>query len=961
MRSLMTAGPALDRSEIAAFNCTYAAISGKGPEVLLWDEKLRELGHDEPIKIKIHNPLIFDESFFILLNGTGFGFSVERQLIVDLPTIGKVLSRSIYKKTAKNFPKVPKEDLSSYDKKTNTIIVADSKEGWASALRIFIVEMYNGNFKVHIDVSGVRPAGMPLKVFGGRSSGPDMLVDMLEKLRLIFIAANGRKLTSVECHDVLCFIAQAVISGGVRRSSLISLSNLSDERIRYAKSGNWWEENPQRSLANNSVAYTEKPEIGQFMREWQSLYESRSGERGIFNRGAAKQAADRIGRDSSYEFGTNPCVRGDTMILTKAGHFQIKDLVGKTVEVWDGAQWVEIDNFRVTGTDQEVWKVTLHDGSEIIATPYHTFITEGGDRVKLNELEVGDRLAYSEAPETHGTIEEPGAYAKGFALGDGSHTASNVDNPLLWVYAPKFVCEDRLIESLNELPVSAPRTGAITEVGICPAGKVRHRVTGLSVRKSLLPWCTEYKDGLPSDVFNWTKHAKAEFLAGLFDSDGTASDTKNGFMYQLTSVSRKLLLDVQLLLKSLGVQSKLMLTKAAGIKDFGPERGGFCPVKAAYRLTISQSSSIELAKQLTFSRLASFATKTTAYKVKSKTNKIVSIEPAGVEDNVYCCTVPTNHKVSLSNGIITGQCGEIVLRDAQACNLTSIVVREEDTLDTLKEKAEKATILGTLQSTLTDFSYLSPIWKENCEEERLLGVSMTGTMDHPVLSHVSDEAKRWLDELRAVTKAVNEEWAAKLGINKSAAITCSKPEGTSSQLNNTASGLHARHSPYYIRRVRADDKDPLGIVMEAQGYPCEPDLMQRATKVFSFPVKSPKSAVFRDDRTALEQLEYWLMFKQHWTDHNPSITISVKEKEWIEVAAWVYKNFEEVCGLSFLPFSNHVYKQAPFDEITKEQYEAMLAVLPEGIDYEALSRLETTDQTIGVQEFACSSGSCELL
>lgn len=612
MRTLMTAGKALERDHTSGFNCSYAAVTGSGPSVDLWDSKLGDLGFDEPISIKLRLPIVFDELFYLLLCGTGTGFSVERQFVSEMPTVGNTLSRSIYKRTKANFPGVDKQELSFFDKKQNTIYVADSKYGWASALRILIVELYNANFSIKYDISEIRPAGAILKTFGGRASGPEALVALFEYTKKLFQGAAGRKLTSLECHDLVCMIGMSVVVGGVRRSATLSLSNLSDERMRYAKSGSWWEDNSQRAMANNSVAYTEKPSVGAFMREWQALYESKSGERGIFNRAATKKAARAIGREYNHDFGTNPC-------------------------------------------------------------------------------------------------------------------------------------------------------------------------------------------------------------------------------------------------------------------------------------------------------------------------------------------------------------GEISLRNKELCNLTEVVIRPDDSFETLKEKVRLTTIFGTLQSTLTNFVYLSEEWKKNCDEERLLGVSMTGALDHPVLSVVSEEARTWLRQLRAYAKEVNKEWAAKLGIPASAAITCSKPSGTLSQLVDSASGLHPRYSPYYIRRVRADVKDPLAQTMQAQGYPCEIADGQPSTLVFSFPIKAPEHAVFRDDRTAIEQLEYWMMWKTEWTDHNPSITIYVTENEWFSVGAWVYDNFDDVGGLSFLPHSDHIYRQAPYEEITEEQYNNLLSRMPSGIDYEALGKLETTDHTTGTQEYACTAGGCELI
>jgi hypothetical protein len=433
-------------------------------------------------------------------------------------------------------------------------------------------------------------------------------------------------------------------------------------------------------------------------------------------------------------------------------------------------------------------------------------------------------------------------------------------------------------------------------------------------------------------------------------------------MYQLTSVSKQQLLDVQILLKSIGVKAKLAVMHTGGTRDFGPGHGGVYNVKAAYRLTISQAASIVLAHTVKFSRLRSFADRTMVHTTKSKANKVVSIVPAGVEEKVYCCNVDTTHAFCLSSGVYVGNCGEILLRDSgSTCNLTSVMVRPDDTLESLSRKITNSTILGTFQATLTDFVYVSPRWKKNCEEERLLGVSMTGTTDHPVLRETSEEAAKWLRELAKVAVDTNAEWADKLGINKAAAIRTVKPEGTVSQLTNTASGLHPRFSPYYIRRVRADAKDPLAQVMRDQGFPHEVDVMQPSNLVFSFPIKSPDSATLRDDRTAVQQLEYWRMFKQNWCDsHNPSITVYVGEDEWLAVGAWVFDNFDDICGVSFLPRSDHIYQQAPYEECTKDEYEALLEKLPKFIDYEALSKLETTDLTTGMREFACTGGACEI-
>ena len=558
MRALMCAGPALERDNIAGYNCSYVPVS---------------------------NVRDFDEIMYILLCGTGVGFSVERQYINQLP-------------------EVP-DELFETD---STIIVADSKIGWASAFRELVSLLYAGKVP-RWDVSKVRPAGSRLKTFGGRASGPEPLVDLFRFTIGLFQKAVGRKLNSLEVHDLVCKIADVVVVGGVRRSALISLSNLTDERMRMAKSGQWWEREGQRALANNSVAYTEQPDMGIFLREWEALYASKSGERGIFNRVSAKLTAKANGRrDPNFEFGTNPC-------------------------------------------------------------------------------------------------------------------------------------------------------------------------------------------------------------------------------------------------------------------------------------------------------------------------------------------------------------GEIILREHGLCNLSEVVVRSDDGIEQLKRKVELATIIGTFQSTLTNFRYLRNVWKKNCEEERLLGVSLTGIMDSRELAQVA--STELLKELKEHAIAVNREWADRLGINPSVAITTVKPSGTVSQLVDSASGIHPRYSPFYIRTVRADNKDPLAIFMKEKGFPWEPDVTKpEHTSVFYFPVKSPATSVFRNNLNATEQLEHYLLFKRHWCEHNPSITVYVRESEWLDVGAWVYKNFNDIGGVSFLPYDNGTYRQAPYQEIDEAKYHELVAKMPKDVDWTELK--EEDDVTTSSQELACLNGVCEL-
>ena len=575
MRCLMTAGPALKKENVAGYNCSY---------------------------IKVDSPRSFDEILYVLMNGTGVGFSVEQEYTNQLPAVPEEL----------------------YDTDT-VIVVSDSKLGWAKAFKELVSLLYGGHIPKW-DVSKVREAGAPLKTFGGRASGPAPLVDLFKFTINTFKNSLGRKLHPVECHDIVCKTAEIVVVGGVRRSALISLSNLNDREMRFAKHGEWHTHNVQRALANNSVNYKEKPDVGTFMREWLSLYDSKSGERGIYNGMSAKKT----------------------------------------------------------------------------------------------------------------------------------------------------------VEQLNE----------------------------------------RYKDG-----------------------DGK------------------------------------FITRRATREDFG-----------------------------------------------------------------------------------TNPCSEIILRSREFCNLSECVVRREDTRESLKEKVRTAAILGTFQSTLTEFKYLSREWKKNCDEERLLGVSLTGIMDNPLTNGSKKGLDKLLEELRDIAYETNKEWADKLGIPVSAAITCVKPSGTVSQLVDSASGIHARHNPFYIRTVRADNKDPLCKLMQDMGFPNEVDVTKpEHTTVFSFPMKTPKGAVCRMDMTALEQLKLWKVYAESWCEHKPSVTISVKEDEWVEVAAWVYDHFDSISGISFLPFSEHVYRQAPYQDCTEEEYKEALKTMPKNVDWAELSKYESQDYTIASQELACTAGGCEII
>ena len=565
MRAVMTAGAALERDHVAGYNCSF---------------------------IPVDNVRSFDETMYILMCGTGVGFSVEYKYVNKLPAVPETIE------------------------KTSTIVVVeDSKQGWARAYRELLSLLWAGQIPA-IDVSKLRPAGARLKTMGGRSSGPQPLINLFDFTIKVFKNAVGRQLKPIECHDIMCKIGEVVVVGGVRRSAMISLSNINDIEMAAAKHGNWWEQNPQRSLSNNSVAYSRKPDMAQFIAEWKSLYDSKSGERGIYNVAAAQKQAAKYGRrDPEIHYGTNPC-------------------------------------------------------SEIILRPY------------------------------------------------------------------------------------------------------------------------------------------------------------------------------------------------------------------------------------------------------------------------------------------------------QFCNLSEVVIREDDDMKSVAKKVELASILGTWQATLTDFKYIRKIWKDNTEEERLLGVSLTGQFGNKFFSGQSgmDKLAMALDELRLHAVHINKQEAGKIGIPASAAVTCVKPSGTVSQLVGVSSGMHPWHSDYYVRTVRGDKKDPLTQFLTDSKIPAEDDFMKPTdTTVFSFPIKAPKNAILRKDLTAIDHLNVWLTYQRHWCEHKPSITVSVKEDEWMAVGAWVYEHFDEVSGISFLPYSDHTYKQAPYQDITKQEYEEWVSKMPKEINWEALSLYELEDSTTGSQALACVSGECEIV
>ncbi len=858
MRTMMTAGPALARDNIAAYNCSFLAID------------------------RVQS---FDELLYILMNGTGVGFSVERQFVTKLPVVAEEFHKS---------------DI--------VIAVQDSKLGWAKALKELISLLYQGQIPSW-DVSKVRTSGAPLMTFGGRASGPEPLVDLFRFAVDTFKKAAGRKLTSIECHDLVCKIADSVVVGGVRRSALISLSNLSDDRLRAAKAGQWWENYPHRRLANNSAAYTEKPEIGIFMDEWKSLYDSKSGERGIFNREAAKKKCESIGRDPNFDFGTNPCFTGDTLVWTAYGPKRFDEIAGLgtipvLTQLHDGTiAYRDMIRPRMTQRNAELIEVRIKTGphrkagrirrssvkeSVVRCTPNHVFYLSDGSSKMAKDLLPGDSI-YS--------CYQRKLNSKGYLKLDGAHDSVNAAHAVLeWKYGRKPSYPEEHAHHLDENKTNNDPDNVV--IKDASHHNHDHMVGDRNPMRRFPEANWTKRPGAQAKKSNgrWRKEIDTDAIRNMYESGASIKSICDTFNCTHTLIYRRL-------------------------------------------------------------SLGQYAENHTVVGVKSLTER----------EDVYCGTVPSVGRFFVwcaeNEGVLVSNCGEILLRDREFCNLSEVVIRSDDDMDSLKEKVRLATIIGTLQSTLTDFRYISKKWKENCEEERLLGVSLTGIMDSVLTNGKKSGLDTRLAELRQVARETNAEWAKLLGIPESKAITCVKPSGTVSQLVNSGSGIHARHSRYYVRRARMDSKDPMASFMRESGFPLEADVMAPDhTLVASFPIESPAKAVFRDDMTAIEQLELWHVYRQHWCDHNPSITVTVREHEWMEVGAWVYKHFDDMTGVSFLPHSDHVYRQAPYEEIDEAAYKALVAKMPINVEWEGIAKYEGgRDNTTGTQELNCSAGGCEIV
>lgn len=883
MRLMWGSGKAARKNNVTAYNCSYIAPS-----------KLQD----------------FSEIMYLSMCGTGVGFSVESQTVQRLPIIKH--------QTGKVLP---------------THVIEDSKEGWGNALTVGLKAWYGGK-DINFDYSKVRPAGSRLRTMGGQSSGPEPLRALLDFSRKKILSKQGKRLSNLNVHDIICKIGEVVVMGGVRRSALLSLSDFDDEEMRHAKDGQFYLFEPQRQMSNNSVAYNKKPTTAEFMEEWVALAKSGTGERGIFNRaGLKKQLPERrwkVFKKYWQTSGTNPCgeivlrskqfcVSGDTYLITRDGIETIKGAVGKEVEIWNGKKWSKVTPIK-TGENQKMLRVSFRDGSYLDCTPDHRFSVKHRFQNEWREVQAKDLLAYSRYTlQIEPTriiyddgVDYPEAYDLGVIVGDG-HIYNGV--AFVDLYGKKDF----------DLPIIGTRHKEYLPKGY-NLTKVRVR-TGLN---AILAKNLKTNAEIYQALFSWNRPSILNFVAGLIDADGSETDTGGVRLY--ISVYERARM-IQLLLAKCGIASSVNLMQRKGsVTNLGIRKSDI------YYLQITDCA------EMPCKRVNTSRGHTPRFRGKYQNIKGV-IELPGVHDS-FCFEEQEEHK-AVFNNVLTYQ-----------CNLSEVICRFDDTKETLIRKICLATILGTYQSTLTNFPYLSKAWKENCEEERLLGVSLTGQWDCPTVRD-----SKVLNALREESLNTNKKYAKKFGINVSTCITCVKPSGTVSQLVDAASGMHPRHAKYYIRRVRISANDPLFHMLRDQKFPYYPEVGQlkhsASTYVLEFPVKAPKGAITRDNISSIDQLEHWKLVKENYTEHNPSVTVSVGDDEWIQASNWLYGNWDMLGGLSFLPRTDHSYALAPYEEISKEKYNELYAKMPK-IDFSQILLYEKEDTTQGAKELACVAGVCEI-
>ena len=885
MRALWSAGPALEENNFAGFNCCYIALNSIDK---------------------------FGEILYLMMHGCGVGFSVERQYVSKLPEVPE------------NF-----EELG-----TTAWIVADSKLGWKEAVDFCVNSIYNGLIPT-FDYSLVRPKGARLKTFGGRASGPEPLKQLMSFIIRICKNARGRKLNSIEVHDIATMVGECVVVGGVRRSACISFSNLSDNRMKHAKDGQFWLENPQRRMANNSIAYTEKPESALFMEEWLNLIRSGSGERGIYNTVSAREKADRFNRMDG-DVRSNPCFTGDMRLYTIDGYKSFESLENQEIEIVDIFGEPAKSKVWCSG-EKETVEISFwnKEFDSIRCTPDHVFLLADTRECQAQNLKGYRIMPFFTTKKYFDRLP----FMAGFIQGDGNTS--------------RLLSKDHAGIEIN-IGINDGDIATLLELEV--KGRTCYSIEAKEIAKKY----NLSSNTLPTRNFPEYSFSTIElmnFLSGLYSANGSIiKNNRVAFKTTNKTLADKL---QDILYKYLNIESYITTNKLKNIKF----DNGIYECRESYDLNINKLKSI-----IMFAKYISFAQK---YKqealntlIKTKAPVVKSVKNSIIE-KVYDFTESKYHW-GIVEGIIVHNCGEALLMDRQCCNLTEVVVRPEDTKEDLEEKIRAAVLLGCIQSTLTHFPNVSPLWKENAEKERLIGVSLTGVCDSPLFKKVNDKTCKMLRELKKFAHKCSEEFAKELGIVAPKQVTLVKPSGTVSQLCNCSSGIHARHSDYYIRRVRVTAKDPIAHLLMSKNVPCNPEVGSTwedyNTLVFDFPIKSPRGSLNRDDFSALEQLEYWKMFNDNWCDGNPSVTISCKDDEWVEVGAWVYKNWDAVCGLAFLPYDGSHYPLSPYESISKEEYYDYCKPWTKiNIDFDAeLNQFELEDNTEGAQTLSCTGISCEI-
>lgn len=919
MRVIQMAGGALERCNVGVYNCSYLTISD-----------IRS----------------FSELLYILMQGTGAGFSVECQYSNQLPPVRRQSG------------KAPKK-----------LLIVDDTEGWCDALTAGL-EAWFGGEDVEFDYSKIRPAGTRLKTKGGRASGPGPLMDLMSFARNLILARQGQSLSDIDCHDLACKIGKIVQVGGVRRASCISLSDLGSVEMRNAKAGAWWTNNLQRTMANNSAVYTKKPSTIEFMEEWLALAKSGSGERGIFNREGVNKALPK--RRKPWTFGTNPCVPEDTWVHTSEGPKQVKDLINKPfTAVVDGSNFECPTGFVMTGV-KRLYNVKLSDGSSFRATSNHKVLvvshqtrkTQRTQWVEVKDLKAGDSVVRHN--HRNSTFAGNGNFKEGWLLGnllgDGNITKDGTANLDYWG-------DD--CEYMKELAVGMVHAtvGGRGNLAGCMVAENKARVQ--SARLGAL--ASEYgmnnlSKRITAKVESTSYDFHKGFLRGWFDADGSVQGTiEKGLSIRLTSVCLDNLVAAQRMLARLGVISTVYTNRRDAENRTLPDgKGGHAlyACQAIHELVISKDNISVYAEVIGFndrSKASKLNKLLGQYKRSFNRerfcSKIAGIYEGGTEA-VYDCTVPGPSAFD-ANGFYLHNCAEIILRPYQFCNLSIVVAKDNDTPETLARKVRIATIFGTMQSCLTNFRYIRKEWKENCEEERLLGVDITGQMDCPILRPGAKGRAELLEKLRGIVNKTNEEYAKKFGIPRSAADTCVKPSGDSAVMFGCSSGIHARFAKYYIRRVRERADSPIAHMLVDAGVPWIVAPEDPSLVAFEFPCASPKGAITKDQQTALDQLNNWLDWKRHWAEHSVSATVYMEQNEWLDAGQWVHNNFDEISGISFLPRDNGTYTGTPYEEIDEVEYKKRLETFPK-VDWAKLSRYEKTDHTESAQTFACTAGSCEI-